>query len=86
MIKKTSKIAVALLSAGLMVGCASSSDFKALKSRVDDLEGKISAVKSTSDQALSASQSAESAARRAAAAADEVNAKLDRMFQKSMRK
>lgn len=86
MIKKSSKIAVALLSAGLMVGCASTSDFNALKGRVDDLEGQVRGVKSTADQALAASLSAESAARRAAASADEVNAKLDRMFQKTMRK
>lgn len=86
MIKKSSKIAIALLSAGLMVGCASKSDFNALKGRVDDLENQVKGVKSTADQALAASQSAESAARRAAASADEVNAKLDRMFQKTMRK
>lgn len=86
MIKKTSKIAVALLSAGLMVGCASSSDFNALKGRVDDLERSVSGVKSTADQALAASQSAERAAKSAAASADEVNAKLDRMFKHSMKK
>ncbi|BBL70457.1 Lpp/OprI family alanine-zipper lipoprotein [Methylogaea oryzae] len=86
MIKKSSKIAVALLSAGLMVGCASKSDLNALKGRVDDLENSVKATSAKADQALAASQSAEAAAKRAAASADEVNAKLDRMFKHSMKK
>ncbi len=86
MIKKASKIAIAVMSASLMVGCASKSDFNALKGRVDDLENSVKATSAKADQALAAAQSADANAKAARAAAEETNSKLDRMFKKSMLK
>lgn len=86
MIKNASKIAAVLLSAGLMVGCASKSEFNALKGRVDDLERSVGTVGAKADQALAAAQSADANAKAARAAAEEANSKLDRMFKKSMLK
>lgn len=72
MVKQASKMAVVLLSAGLMVGCATKSDLNKVQGQVDDLKSQVAAVKSTAD--------------RAAAAAEAANGKLDRMFQKAMKK
>jgi len=90
---KATKLSVVLLSTGLLVGCASKSDITGLQTQIDGLKAEQASIKSTSEEALSAAQaaeakasSAESAARRAAAASEEVNAKLDRMFKKSMMK
>jgi outer membrane murein-binding lipoprotein Lpp len=86
MVKQASKVAVVLLSAGLMVGCASKSDLNKLQGQVDDLKAQVSATKSTADQALAVANDANANAKRAAAAAEAANSKLDRMFQKSMQK
>ena len=86
MVKQASKVAVVLLSAGLVTGCASSSDLNKLRGEVDDLKGQVSATKSTADQALAVANDANANAKRAAAAAEAANSKLDRMFQKSMQK
>lgn len=86
MVKQASKMAVVLVSAGLMVGCASSSDLNKLKGEVDDLKAQVSATKSTADQALAVANDANANAKRAAAAAEAANGKLDRMFEKTMRK
>jgi murein lipoprotein len=90
---KATKLSVVLLSTGLLVGCASKSDVTALQTQIDGLKAEQASIKSTAEEALSAAQSAESkassadaSARRAAAASEEVNAKLDRMFKKSMMK
>jgi murein lipoprotein len=90
---KATKLSVVLLSAGLLVGCASKSDISTLQTQIDGLKAEQASIKSTAEEALSAAQSAESkassadaSARRAAAASEEVNAKLDRMFKKSMMK
>jgi murein lipoprotein len=86
MVKQASKVAVVLLSAGLMAGCASKSDLNKLKGDVDDLKAQVSATKRTADEALAVANDANANAKRAAAAAEAANGKLDRMFQKSMQK
>lgn len=90
MIKSTVKVSLVALYMGLTMGCASNSS---LRSDVDDLQTRMTAIESNSDQAMQAAQSAnskaaaaETAALEAAALAEEANAKLDRMFKKSMMK
>jgi outer membrane murein-binding lipoprotein Lpp len=86
MVKQASKMAVVLLSVGLMTGCASKSDLNKLQGQVDDLRGQVAATKNTADQALAVANDANANAKRAATAAEAANGKLDRMFQKSMQK
>jgi hypothetical protein len=87
---KATKLAVILVSAGLTVGCASKSDFDALKARVDGLEASLASVKSTADEALSTAQQAESTAKAADSlarrTAADVDAKLNAGFKKHMLK
>lgn len=87
---KATKFAVVLIAAGLSVGCASKSDFDALKSRVDGIEANLASVKNTADDALATAQqadatakAADSLARRTAA---DVDAKLNAGFRKHMLK
>lgn len=91
--KKLAKFSAIILATGLASGCASTSDFDMLKSRVDALENKVSkvsadvnAVKASADQANARAAAAEAAANRAANYAQDTNSKLDNMFKKSMMK
>ena len=45
---KATKLAVILLSAGLVVGCASKSDITNLQTQIDGLKAEVSSVKSLS--------------------------------------
>ncbi len=87
---KATKLAVILLSAGLVVGCASKSDITSLQTQIDGLKAEVSSVKSTADEALSTAQSAESTAKAADATARrtaaDVDAKLNAGFKKHMLK
>jgi outer membrane murein-binding lipoprotein Lpp len=77
------KLTVILLSAGLTVGCASKSDFDALKTRVDGIDAKLTSVEATANDAKEEAAAARAAAERTEAA---VNAKLDRGFKKGVMK
>lgn len=87
---KATKLAIVLVSAGLTVGCASTSDLNALKSRVDALEASSSSTKATADDALSTAQRAESSAKAAESlarkTAADVDAKLNAGFKHKMLK
>ncbi len=91
--KKLLKFAVIIVTAGLAVGCASTSDVEGLQSQIDglksDLDKTSSAVagaQSAANDAAARASAAEAAAERAAGYAQETNTKLDRLFKKSMMK
>jgi murein lipoprotein len=91
--KKAVKLSAVVLFAGLAFGCASQGDFDDLKARVDGLETKVNKASSDAAAAMSAANNAASeaaaakeAADRAAQYAQDTNAKLDNMFNRSMRK
>lgn len=82
MIKKTVKLSAAAICAAALVGCATSGDIANLQSQIDELKTQGAAA----EQAAASAAAAEASAAAAAAAAEETNAKLDRMFKKSMSK
>ena len=86
MIKKAAKLTTILMATGLMVGCASQSDFDKLEKRVAALESSVEDVKRTAQEAADASAAALSAAESAQMSANAANERLDRMFKKSMLK
>ncbi|PKM10124.1 MAG: hypothetical protein CVV06_15300 [Gammaproteobacteria bacterium HGW-Gammaproteobacteria-10] len=90
---KLVKISVVALTAGLAVGCASTSDIENLQSQIDGLNTRVSQASSDAASAKNAAAdasaraaAAEAAANRAASYAQDANSKLDRMFKKSMMK
>ena len=90
---KAIKISAIVLTAGLAVGCASTSDIDNLQSQIDglrtDLDKNSAAVASAQNAAREAAaraSAAEAAAERADGFAEETNSKLDRLFKKSMMK
>lgn len=91
--KKIAKLSMVALTAGLAVGCASTSDIENLQSQIDDLNSKVSTASADAASAQTAAAdaaakaaAAEAAANRAASYAQDANSKLDRMFKKSMMK
>ncbi|WP_305910080.1 Lpp/OprI family alanine-zipper lipoprotein [Methylomarinum sp. Ch1-1] len=90
---KAIKLAAVVAVAGLMTGCASTSDIDNLQSQIDTLKSQISSASSDAASAQAAAAeaaakaaAAEAAANRAAQYAQDTNSKLDRMFKKSMMK
>lgn len=90
---KAIKLAAIFVVAGLMTGCASTSDIDNLQSQIDTLKSQISSASSDAASAQAAAAeaaakaaAAEAAANRAAQYAQDTNSKLDRMFKKSMMK
>lgn len=91
--KKVVKLSIVALVAGLIVGCASTSDIDNLQSQIDGLKTSVAqassdaaSAQSAANDAASRAASAEAAANRAAQYAQDTNAKLDSMFKKSMMK
>jgi murein lipoprotein len=91
--KKVVKLSIIALAAGLVVGCASTSDVEGLQSQIDGLKTSVAQASSDAASAQSAAAdaaskaaAAESAANRAAQYAQDTNSKLDSMFKKSMMK
>lgn len=91
--KRAIKLSAVILFAGLAFGCASSGDLEKLQDQVNGLETKVNRASSDAANALSAANAANDAASRAEAAANQAaqyaqdtNSKLDRMFEKTMRK
>jgi len=91
--KKLVKLSIVALVAGLVVGCASTSDIDNLQSQIDGLKTSVAQASSDAASAQSAANdaaaraaSAEAAANRAAQYAQDTNAKLDSMFKKTMMK
>ena len=89
--KKVVKLSAIVLSAGLFVGCASTSDIDYLQSQIDDLKNQTSkiaadasAARAAAAEAGSRAAAAEKAADRAASYAEDTNRKLDNMFKKSL--
>ena len=77
---------LALTAAILFTGCASTSDFNAMKDRVTALEGQVASAANAANDASAAAQSAsrnasaaQSAAERALNAANEANERAKRM-------
>ena len=83
---KLLKLSVIALTAGLAVGCASTSDIDNLQGQINTLKTDVDAAKSAANDASTKAANAEAAANRAANTAEEVNTKLDRMFKHSMMK
>lgn len=83
---KLLKLSVIALTAGLAVGCASTSDIDNLQSQINTLKTDVAGAKDAASDASTKAANAEAAATRAANTADEVNTKLDRMFKHSMMK
>ncbi|MCI0653311.1 MAG: Lpp/OprI family alanine-zipper lipoprotein [Methylococcaceae bacterium] len=93
MVKIVSKVAVLVLAAGLAGGCATQGDLDALKESIartdkkaDDAAAAAASALAAAERAEAKAGDAESAAMRAATAAEEANSKLDRMFERTMRK
>jgi len=91
--KKVVKLSIVALVAGLIVGCASTSDIDNLQSQIDGLKTSVAqassdaaSAQSAANDAASRAASAEAAANRAAQYAQDTNSKLDSMFKKSMMK
>lgn len=87
------KLAAIFLAAGMMTGCASTSDIDNLQEQIDTLNTQISSASSdaataraAATEAAAKASAAEAAANRAAQYAQDTNSKLDRMFKKSMMK
>ncbi len=85
--------ALALLLAGSSTGCATRDSLRALESRADSHERRLSAleadlrrVDTTADDALRRATAAESAAQQAADRADAAARKADAIFTKSVHK
>ncbi len=90
---KAITLAAIFSAAGLVTGCASTSDIDNLQSQIDTLKSQISSASSDAASAQAAAAeaaakaaAAEAAANRAAQYAQDTNSKLDRMFKKSMMK
>ncbi len=90
---KLLKLSTLILTAGLAVGCATTSDIENLQGQLNTLKSDVSraqsdasAAKNAANDAASRAASAESAANRAARASEEVNSKLDNMFRRNMMK
>lgn len=83
---KLLKLSVIALTAGLAVGCASSSDIDNLQGQINTLKTDVAGASAAATDASSKAAAAEAAANRAANTAQEVNTKLDRMFKHSMMK
>ncbi len=90
---KAMKLAAVFAAAGLMTGCASTSDIDNLQAQIDSLKTQISSASSdaataqaAASEAAAKAAAAEAAANRAAQYAQDTNSKLDRMFKKSMMK
>ncbi len=90
---KVMNFTAVLITAGLMTGCASTSDIDNLQAQIDTLKTQISSASSDASTAQAAAAeaaakaaAAEAAANRAAQYAQDTNSKLDRMFKKSMMK
>ncbi len=90
---KLLKLSVIALTAGLAVGCASTSDIDNLQGQINAMKSDVTSAKdaaasanSAATDAASRAAAAEAAAKRAADTADQVNTKLDRMFKHSMMK
>jgi murein lipoprotein len=91
--KKVVKLSMVALVAGLVVGCASTSDIDNLQSQIDGLKTSVAqassdaaSAQSAANDAASRAAAAEAAANRAAQYAQDTNSKLDSMFKKSMMK
>lgn len=87
------KVAIIAVLAAFATGCASTSDLESLDARVASLEGKVAAVATDAAAAKAAAAQASEkaglaivASNRAADAIQGVNAKLDKLFQKSQYK
>lgn len=86
MIKRAAKLPILIMATGLMVGCASQSDFDKLQSEVNAMKSDLASTKRTAQEAADASAAALSAAESAQLSANAANERLDRMFKKSMLK
>jgi len=91
--KKVVKLSIVALVAGLIVGCASTSDIDNLQSQIDGLKTSVAqassdaaSAQSAANDAASRAAAAEAAANRAAQYAQDTSAKLDSMFKKTMMK
>ena len=91
--KKVVKLSMVALVAGLVVGCASTSDIDNLQSQIDGLKTSVAqassdaaSAQSAANDAASRAAAAEAAANRAAQYAQDTSSKLDSMFRKSMMK
>lgn len=90
---KTMKLAAIIVAAGLMTGCATTSDIEDLQGQINSLKTQIysassdaAKAQSSAAEAAAKAAAAEAAANRAAQYAQDTNSKLDRMFKKSMMK
>ena len=91
--KKVVKLSMVALVAGLVVGCASTSDIDNLQSQIDGLKTSVAqassdaaSAQSAANDAASRAAAAEAAANRAAQYAQDTNTKLDSMFKSKMMK
>ncbi|MGH8646877.1 MAG: Lpp/OprI family alanine-zipper lipoprotein [Gammaproteobacteria bacterium] len=88
-----SRVTAISLLVGLMAGCATTSQLEEVRATANNALSEARAAGTKADEALSAANSASSAAQAAQQAADNAQAccndnadKLDRMFERAMRK
>ncbi len=93
MFKTIVKISTVLAVAGVVTGCASAHKHEEMHSKLSALESRLNSVEQTSQQALAEARGAhehfhqlEKQTAENASQLEAINAKLDRLFHKSMMK
>ncbi len=85
-VNRNAVAALALVLAGGLAGCASTSDLDALRAEVDKANSTANQAAADAAAAKRDAAAARTAAEQARDAAQDTNEKLDRMFKKSMYK
>ena len=83
---KQAALVSAIISMGVLTGCATTGDLDALQAEVARVSETANRAAADAASAKADAAAARSAAEQASASAAETNEKLDRMFEKSMRK
>ena len=84
--KKVIKVSVIVLAVSLGAGCATNEDVEKLQSQVNGVDASVKQASADAASAQTQAAAAEAAANRATELSQEANSKLDRNFNRSMRK
>ena len=84
--KKVINLSIIVLAVTLGAGCATNEDVENLQSQVNGVDASVKQVSADAANAQTQAAAAEAAANRATQLSQEANSKLDRNFNRSMRK
>lgn len=84
--KKVMKLSLIALAVTLSAGCATNEDVENLQSQVNGVDASVKQASADAANAQTQAAAAEAAANRATQLSQEANSKLDRNFNRSMRK